>query len=159
MPNPGNRSAKIDPMDEMPPEALIEDVAPPLQEVARELRRIVRRAAPHAVERVRPRWRLIGYDVAIGRRTAFFAWVWPEQEHVHLGFPQGWAMRDPAAARMHGRGVTKRVRWLTYGSIDEVDEQVCAALLREALEIATMSRGERELRSMAEAVDAPQDAP
>ena len=134
-------------MDPYPPEILIEDVAPPLQEVAHVLRRLVRRAAPDALERVRPRWRLIGYDLPIGKRSAFFAWVWPEPEHVHLGFPQGWAMRDPRGL-LQGKGVTKRVRWLTFTSVDQIDQIACAALLEEAMDVATMSRGERELRSI-----------
>ena len=137
----------IDGVESMPPEALLEDVAPHLQAVALLLRRIVRQAAPDALERVRPRWRLIGYDLPIGKRTTYFAWVWPEQEHVHLGFPQGWAMRDPRGS-LEGKGVTKRVRWLTYTSVDQVDAAACTELLEEALRVATMSRGERELRSM-----------
>ena len=137
----------IDGVESMPPEALLEDVAPHLQAVALLLRRIVRHAAPDALEGVRPRWRLIGYDLPIGKRTTYFAWVWPEQQHVHLGFPQGWAMRDPRGS-LEGKGVTKRVRWLTYTSVDQVDAAACTELLEEALRVATMSRGERELRSM-----------
>lgn len=134
-------------VESIPPEALLEDYAPPLQEIAQRLRVIVRRSAPDAIERVRPGWRLIGYDLPITRHGVFFAWVWPEHEHVHLGFPQGWAMRDPRRV-LNGRGVTKRVRWLTFTSVDEVDAAACTELLEEAIEIATMSRGERELRAM-----------
>jgi len=134
-------------VDLMPPEALLEDFAPPLQRTARRLREIVRRAAPDAVERVRPGWRLIGYDLRAGRLNVFFAWVWPEHEHVHLGFPQGWAMQDPHGL-LKGRGVTKRARWLTYTTVDQVDAAACTALIEEAIRVATMSRGERELRAM-----------
>jgi hypothetical protein len=140
-------------VESIPPEALLEDYAPPLQEIAQRLREIVRRSAPDAIERVRPGWQLIGYDLPLGKRRAFFAWVWPEHEHVHLGFPQGWAMRDPHRV-LNGRGVTKRVRWLTFTSVGQVDAAACAELLDEAIEIATMSRGERELRAM-DREDAP----
>jgi hypothetical protein len=131
----------------MPAEALLEDHAPPLRAIAQRLREIVRRAAPDAVERVRPGWGLIGYDLPAGRRSVFFAWVWPEPEHVHLGFPQGWAMEDRHGL-LKGRGVTKRARWLTFTAVDQVDAASCTALLDEAIRVATMSRGERELRAM-----------
>ena len=134
-------------MESMPPEALLEDVSPSHRAIAQRLRQIVRRAAPDALEGVRPRWRLIGYDLPIGKRTTYFAWVWPEHEHVHLGFPQGWAMRDPRGL-LNGKGETKRVRWLTFTSVDQVDAAACTELLEEALRVAAMSRGERELRSM-----------
>lgn len=134
-------------MESIPPEALLEDYAPPLQEIAQRLREIVRRSAPGAIERVRPGWRLIGYDLPITKNGVFFASVWPEPEHVHLGFQQGWAMRDPRGL-LKGNGVTKRVRWLTFTSVDQIDPVACAGLLEEAIRVATMSRGERELRAM-----------
>jgi hypothetical protein len=134
-------------MDAMPPEALLEDYAPRLQTIARRLRDIVRRDVPEAEERVRPGWRLIGYDLPVRRRSVFFAWVWPEHEHIHLGFPQGSAMRDPHGLLI-GKGVTKRARWLTFTSVDQIQEAICTEFLREAVGVATMSRGERELRSM-----------
>jgi hypothetical protein len=137
---------KTMPLESMPVEALLEDVSPPHRAIAERLREIVLDAAPTAIEGVRPRWRLIGYDLPITRRGTFFAWVWPEHEHVHLGFPQGWAMRDPQRM-LNGRGETKRVRWLTFTTLHQVDERVCREFLEEALLVAGMSRGERELRS------------
>ena len=91
-------------MDSIPPELLLEDFPPPMQAIAQRLREIVRGTVPDAVERVRPGWRLIGYDLPIGRKLVYFAYVAPEIEHVHLGFEHGWAMRDPdrpAARRRH----------------------------------------------------------
>ena len=134
-------------MDAMPPEALLDHYPAPMRHIAERLREIVRDAYPDALERVRPGWQLIGYDLPVGRKTVYVAWVWPEGEHVHLGFQHGWAMRDPEG-RLSGRGITKRVRWLTFVPGDEIDAERCTALLREAAAVATMTRGERELRSM-----------
>ena len=146
----GAASKMMSSVDPIQPDALLDDVAPPLRAIAQRLRRIVRAASPDAIERVRPRWRLIGYDLPVGKRTVYFAWVWPEHEHVHLGFQHGWAMRD-AGNMLHGRGVTKRVRWLTFTSSDAIDE---------AIRVATMSRGEREIRAMHGEADPPErDAP
>ena len=137
-------------MDPIPPEAFLEAFPPPMVAIAEELRAIVRRTFPEAIERVRPGWHLIGYDLPAdrpGRKPAYFAYVAPEVEHVHLGFEHGWAMRDPGAL-LQGAGITKQVRWLTFRAGDVIDAARCAELLREAARVATMSRGERTLRAM-----------
>ena len=98
-------------MDAMPPEALLAGYPAPMRHIAERLRRIVRRALPDAIEAVRPGWRLIGYDIPSGRKTAFCCFVWAEQEHVHLGFQYGVFMDDPGRV-LEGEGTTQRVRWL-----------------------------------------------
>lgn len=133
-------------MDPIPPEALLADHSPERRALANALRNIVREAVPDAIERVRPGWGLIGYDVPVGRRTRYFAWVWPEPEHVHLGFEHGVLMDDPHRL-LKGRGVTKKVRWLTFQHLDEIPAEA-PDLVREAVRVATMSRMERELRRM-----------
>jgi hypothetical protein len=141
-------------MDDVPPEALLEGLlgacAPPIRELAESLRKIVRAAAPDATERVRGGWRLIGYDMprppstprgrrAPGRRqgsrSTFFAWIWPERRHVHLGFTHGTLLADPDR-RLSGAGETKRARWLTYVPGDRIDARLAAALVRDAADIA-----------------------
>jgi hypothetical protein len=131
----------------MPPEALLEDFPPPMRAIAHRLRNIVRTAFPGAIERVRPGWRLIGYDLPGGKKSIYFAWVWPQDEHVHLGFEHGWAMSDPRGL-LRGEGITKRVRWLTFAPGDPIDSNLCVELLREAARVAAMTRGERVLQAM-----------
>jgi len=135
------------PVDVIPPEALLEDVPPPMRAIAERLRDVVMQATPEALERVRPGWRLIGYDLPIGKKLVYFAFVLPEDVHVHLGFGQGWAMRDPHRM-LTGAGITKRVRWLTFVDGDEIDAERCVELVHEAARVAAMTRGERELQSM-----------
>jgi hypothetical protein len=127
------------PRETIPVEALLADFSPAHVAVANVLRRVVLDAVPEAVERVRPGWRLIGYDLPVKRHGAFFAWVWPELEHVHLGFPRGVLMDDPKH-RMKGAGVTKAVRWLTYEVGGFVDEQVATELVLEAARVAVIPR-------------------
>jgi len=134
-------------VDVIPPEALLEDFPAPMQAIAQRLRDVVTQAIPEALERVRPGWRLIGYDLPIGKRLIYFAFVLPEDVHVHLGFGHGWAMRDPHRM-LRGAGITKRVRWLTFVAGDEIDAERCVELVREAARVAAMTRGERELQSM-----------
>jgi hypothetical protein len=145
-------------MDALPPDALLDDFPPPMQAIAQRLRSIVVATEPTVVERVRPGWRLIGYDLPMGRRSVYFAWISPEAAHVHLGFPAGWVMRDPLR-ELQGAGITKRARWLTFRAGDPIPAERCAALVREAIQVATMSPDERMLRSMdAEATSAADDA-
>ena len=107
---------------------------------------------PDVVERVRPGWRLIGYDAPVGRRGKYFAWVFPERVHVHLGFVDGVLMNDPGR-RLQGEGETKKARWLTWSPGDEIDAEEVAVLLREGLRIAALTSGERFAMAMAMADD------
>ncbi|MFL5717418.1 MAG: hypothetical protein ACJ77V_07550, partial [Chloroflexota bacterium] len=81
--------------DTLPAEVLLEGYDERIRALAETLRSVVRRAVPDAVERVRPGWRLIGYDLPVGRRSVYFAFVAPEPVHVHLGFEHGIFMADP----------------------------------------------------------------
>ena len=81
--------------DALPPEAFLAGYPDGIRAAAETLRAIVRRAVPEAIESVRGGWRLIGYEVPVGRRTRYFAYVAPEPIHVHLGFDtaRGWRIR------------------------------------------------------------------
>jgi hypothetical protein len=129
-------------MESIPVEALLDSYPAPMQETTDALRAIVRQAVPDAIERVRVGWRLIGYDVLVGWRTVYFAYVAPEFEHVHLGFEWGVFMNDPGRL-LQGEGITKQVRWLTIRRPDEIREAEFAALVRESARIAAMTRSER----------------
>jgi hypothetical protein len=131
-------------VEPMPPEALLDDFPPPMQAIAQRLRAIVKRTEPDAIERVRAGWRLIGYDLPVGRKAVYFAYIAPEQEHVHLGFEWGILMDDPDG-RLLGQGITRQVRWLTLRSEREIDEPAFAALVSEGARVATMTRAERML--------------
>ena len=130
------------PIETVPPEALLADYPPGHIAVAERLRALVKDAVPEAIERVRSGWRLIGYDLPRRRGTTFFAWIWPQPEHVHLGFPLGITMADPDAV-MDGAGITKQARWLTFDSVDDIDEPVARRLIDEAARVADMSHAER----------------
>ncbi len=127
----------------MPPEALLAGYPQPMRAIAESLRVIVRRAVPDAVERVRPGWRLIGYDVPAGpRRPRYFCYVAPEAEHVHLGFEYGVFMSDPDGVLL-GAGVTRKVRWLTFRPGDPIDQLELIELVREGARLALASPAER----------------
>jgi hypothetical protein len=130
-------------VDILPPEALLARFSPERIATAETYRALVQRAIPGVIERVRPGWGLIGYDLPVGRRTVYFAFVWPEVEHVHLGFEYGIHMDDPDG-RLEGRG--RKVRWVTAVRPGDVDPRTVEPLVREAARVASMSRDERLAR-------------
>jgi hypothetical protein len=134
-------------METIPAEALLASYPAPMQDTADALRAIVRQTVPDAIERVRIGWRLIGYDIPVGWRSIYFAYVAPELEHVHLGFEWGAFMADPARL-LEGAGVTKQVRWLTVRSRAEIREAAFAGLVREAVRVAGLTRAERLAAAM-----------
>jgi len=131
-------------MESFPPELLLADYPRPLQSIANQLRRIMEAVAPAAVERVRIGWRTIGYDIPVGhgRRTAYFAFIWPEHEHIHFGFVDGTLLTDPDRV-LHGAGSTKKARWVTYRAGERPSRAMLAPLIREAAAQASLSRADR----------------
>jgi hypothetical protein len=130
--------------ESIPIEAFLESYPPPIREAAERLRAIVFRIVPDAVERVRVGWRIIGYDVPVGRRARCFAWIGPEPKHVHIGFQHGVLMADPNR-RLRGAHLRlKNVRYLTFTSIDQIDDREIADFVREAVRINTLSRAEQQ---------------
>jgi hypothetical protein len=129
--------------DTIPPEAFLDSYPDDIRAPAEVLRTVVRRAVPDALERVRLGWRLIGYDLPVGRRSVFFAFVAPEPIHVHLGFEHGIFMADPGRVLEGAHLRLKKVRFVTFRPGDAIPEAVLVELTREAARLARMSREER----------------
>jgi hypothetical protein len=127
----------------LPAEALLAGYPEAIADLADQVRSIVRAAVPTAIEAVRPGWRLIGYNVPIGRRAPYFAWIMVQLEHVHLGFPQGVLLGDPRA-ELEGVGITKRARWLTAQPGGDLAEERYLRFAREAARVAGLSASEKE---------------
>ena len=129
--------------DAIPPEAFLSSYPDEIRTLAETLRAVVRRAAPDAIERVRLGWRLIGYDLPVGRRTVYFAWVAPEQIHVHLGWQHGTFLSDPERMLEGAHLRLKKVRFTTFRPGDEIAEGALVRFTEEAARLAAMSREER----------------
>jgi hypothetical protein len=127
----------------MPVEGFLAEYPAAIRKQANTLRALVRRAVPAAVERVRPGWRLIGYDVPAGQRTRYFAYVAPEPGHVHLGFEYGTLMADPAAMLQGAHLRLRKVRYLTFQPGQQIPAAAVVELVEEAARLAVMSRSER----------------
>jgi hypothetical protein len=145
---PVGRAAANDSHETSPPDELDEFLAYYPGGIARQsrvLHDLILRTVPAAKWRIRPGWRLIGYDLPVTRHGTFFAWVWPETEHVHLGFEVGTLMDDPDRVLRGAHLKLKKVRYFTFESRSRVPVRQVTAYVREAVRIASLSRGERDL--------------
>jgi hypothetical protein len=129
--------------ESIPPDAFLDGYPPGIRVTANRLRAVVRRAVPTATERVRLGWRLIGYDVPVGRRSAYFAFVAPEPAHVHLGFEHGIWLDDPESLLEGAHLRLRKVRFVTYRPGDAIPASPLARFAVGAARFAAMSRDER----------------
>jgi len=136
-------SARASATDTLPPEAFLAGYPDDISAMAEILRSVVRRAVPDAVERVRPGWRLIGYDLPDRRHGAYFAFVAPEPIHVHLGFEHGIFMEDPERMLEGAHLRLRKVRFVTYRPGDAIPEAALVGLTREAARVAGLPREAR----------------
>jgi hypothetical protein len=81
---------------------------------------------------------LIGYDLPIRRRGVYFAWVWPEREHVHLGFQHGIFMDDPDRMLQGAHLKLKKVRYVTVDPARTSRRRRSSELTRHAADIAAL---------------------
>jgi hypothetical protein len=124
--------------ESVPPDLFLSGYSAEIRDMAQRLRDIVNEAVPDAIERVRSGWRLIGYDVPVGRRTRYFAFVAPEPEHVHLGFEYGVWLTDDDGILRGAHLDLKKVRYVTYRPGDTIPTDALVRYTREAAALAAM---------------------
>ena len=124
--------------DPIPPDLFLSGYSPEIRDLAEQLRNVVNEAAPEAIERVRTGWRLIGYDLPVGRRTRYFAFVAPEPKHVHLGWQHGIWMADPDGILRGAHLDLKKVRYVTYQPGDDIPTEALVRYTLEAAALATL---------------------
>jgi hypothetical protein len=128
----------------IPAEAFLADYPTRIRRTADLLRSVVRLAVPDAIERVRRGWHVIGYDLPLGRRSVYFAYVAPEPEHVHLGFEYGAWMADPDRVLEGAHLGLRKVRFTTFRADDDVPADPLVELTREAARVAALPAAARE---------------
>jgi len=129
--------------DPIPVDAFLAGYPDEIRERADVLRRVVRGAVPGVLERVRPGWRIIGYDLPNRRSGAYFAWVMPETVHVHLGWVEGILLADPDRMLEGAHLNLKKARFFTIEPGGEVPVDALARFTREAARIAALPRDAR----------------
>lgn len=113
-----------EPTRELSVEEFLVRFDPPLQLLAQAARKRIRLAVPHAVERVRLGWKLIGYNA-----PAYFAFIAFEREHIRIGFEWGVLLADPGGL-LEGAG--SQVRHLSIQRVGELRNPAVTDLLRAA---------------------------
>jgi len=121
---------------------------PRIARQAQTLRQLMFKAVPSVIERLRPGWRLIGYDLPISKHGTYFAWVLPEPEHVHVGWQAGTLMDDPDHVLRGAHLKLKKVRYLTFAPGERIPAKLVVDLTRHAASISSMSRGERQVLAL-----------
>ena len=145
---PGGTSRIEQPVESVPAELFLDGFPLGIRIIADRLCAVVRQAVPDAVERVRIGWRLIGYDVPVGTRSRYFAFVAPEVKHVHLGFEYGVWMTDPDDLLQGAHLNLRKVRFVTYEPGDSIPVRALVRYVRDSAQLAAMSREERLARDL-----------
>ena len=115
------------------PEEFLSTFPPEMQELANELRSLVKEAIPNVREAVYTGWKLIGYRVKKGRSDAYFCFIAPFPNRIMLGFEYGIQLFDPEL-RLEGDGT--QVRYLTVREKEDIDPESFRAFIAEAAQIA-----------------------
>jgi hypothetical protein len=89
------------------PEEFLSAFPPEIQDLANELRSLVKETIPNVKKVVYTGWKLVGYRVKKGRRDAYFCFIAPFENRVMLGFEYGIQLFDPAL-RLEGDGTQVR---------------------------------------------------
>jgi hypothetical protein len=127
--------------------------------IGQQLRRLVLQTAPGAQERLRSGWALIGYDIPLGKKTRYFAWIAPERRHIHLGFEYGAWMSDPDRVLEGAHLKLRKVRYLTFEPGEKLDVRSLRALVREGIRSAALPREVRLAMALERDVSAERPAP
>ena len=147
--------------DTLPAEFLLDGFPPAIRETGFELRRLVFRTIPAAVETVRPGWRWIAYSLPESRRVRNFAWIGPERKHIHLGFEHGTLLADPDGLLHGAEERLRKFRYLTFEPAIDLDEAILVDFIRRAADLAVMPASARRaiaevgLEPVDEAADQP----
>jgi hypothetical protein len=142
--------------DTLPAEFLLDGYPPAIRETGLQLRRLIFRTIPAAVETVRPGWRWVAYSLPDARRVRNFAWIGPERKHIHLGFEHGTLLADPDRMLHGAEERLRKFRYFTFEPSIDIDEAVLVDFIRRAADLAVMPASER--RAIEEAGLEPVDA-
>jgi hypothetical protein len=115
------------------PEEFLSAFPPEIQDLANELRSLVKETIPNVKEAVYTGWKLIGYRVKKGRSDAYFCFIAAFENRIMLGFEYGIQLFDPNL-RLEGDGT--QVRYLTVRDKEDIEPEGFRGFIAEAAQIA-----------------------
>jgi len=111
------------------PEDILAGHQPAVQKLAEELRQLIRKLLPEAVEKAYPHWHGIGFThLTVG----YFCAIFPHDEFVKLGFEFGVLLADPRGL-LEGEG--KQVRYVTIHNRRQIHSRALKNLLLAAVSL------------------------
>lgn len=110
----------------MTPEELLYSFPEPVPAMCWKLRDLILEVAPGAAEAVRPRWKVLGFDL-----EKYFCAVAPQRDHARLLFEYGVELPDPDGTLL-GNG--SQVRFLRFDSLDAIDDDVVRRFVKAAVD-------------------------
>lgn len=125
-------------------EKYLEQFPPHVRQCAEELRLLISDVIPNHIERVYKGWKLIGYRVKNGSKSFYFAFIYPTDEKVALGFEYGVLLHDPDKL-LSGTG--NQVRQIVFQKKNEIKKKQIVPLILEAAAIATEKQFRRKGKS------------
>lgn len=110
----------------MSAEELFYSFPEPVPTICWKLRDLVLAEAPSAVEGVRARWKVLGFNL-----DRYFCAIAPQRDHARLLFEYGVELADPEG-KLLGSG--SQVRYLSFSSQEAIDEALVRHFLKLAIE-------------------------
>ena len=114
-------------------EAILSEFEPPVPDLARRTRALIRDVFPAVVEVPWPRQRVIGFGVGPRKMSEHFCYIAVHRDHVNLGFNYGSELPD-SEHLLEGPG--KLLRHTKIAVPDDLDRPA----LRRLLEVASTHR-------------------
>jgi hypothetical protein len=105
-------------------EELLAGCSPAVKRLANDARARIMSIVPHATERLRGGWSLIGYNA-----PHYFVFIVPEADRLRIGFEWGALLPDPSHLL---EGNAKQVRYTTISSVEELHTPARESLLEIA---------------------------
>ncbi|NUO79210.1 DUF1801 domain-containing protein [candidate division KSB1 bacterium] len=116
------------------PEYILARHSTMIRRIAERLRKLIRAAAPEAMEAAYPGWHAIGYRHP---DCGYFCGLFPFDDHVKLVFEFGVLLDDPFHV-LEGDG--KQVRHIVYRNVKEVQAQPIDFLIEQAIRLRVRKR-------------------
>ena len=104
---------------------------PEAQDMARDLRALIERIYPNAIEVAWPRQHVIGYGVGPKKMSEHFCYIGAFKQHVNLGFYYGVDLPDPESL-LEGTG--KAFRHVKIDDREQIEQPALIALLEASVE-------------------------
>ncbi|MBI1805737.1 MAG: DUF1801 domain-containing protein [Ignavibacteria bacterium] len=104
-----------------------------IQRLSQCLCALIKNTVPDLVEIVYGGWRLIGYRVIERKKSHYFCYVAPFEDHVQLGFEYGTLLSDPNHL-LTGKGT--QVRQVVIRRAHDISTEKLSMLIAEAAMVA-----------------------